>query len=125
MEASRGGSGLRRPPYGTRRTVAGDALSAQLDGVIGTATVSFPRGNNVERIREVALGDLVADALRTTYGTQIAFTNGGGDGYVELADGQGTTRDLMAGDLVDYITAQGTISPTTDGRIDDIVRADA
>ncbi len=31
----------------------------------------------------------------------------------------------MAGDLVAYITAQGTISPTTDRRIDDIVRADA
>ncbi len=124
MEASRGGSGLRRPPYGIRRTVAGDALSAQLDGVIGTATGIFARGT-IERIREVALGDLVADALRTTYGTQIAFTNGGGDGYVELADGQGTTRDLMANDLVEYITALGTITPTTDGRIDDIVRADA
>ncbi|MDQ3735239.1 MAG: 5'-nucleotidase C-terminal domain-containing protein, partial [Actinomycetota bacterium] len=222
-----------------------DELSAQMDGVIGTATDIFPRANNIERIREVAIGNLVADTLRTTYGTQIAFTNGGGlrsslpsssylpadttlrrpsagyapgppydvvtgdaysvlpfgnqsltrtvtgsqlwsilersvasapnsfggflqisgfrftynsalpafsrvvsvaladgtpiprdgttytaatndftnaggDGYVELADGQGTTRDLMANDLVEYITAQGTISPYTDGRIDDL-----
>jgi 5'-nucleotidase len=224
-------------------------LAEQLDGVIGVATDIFPRGNNIERIREVALGDLTADALRTTYGTQIAFTNGGGlrsplpssylpqdtslrrpapgyaagppydlvigdvysvlpfgnqsltrtvtgaqlwavlersvgqapnafggflqisgfrftydstqpagsrvtsvtlndgtvvaedattytattndftnaggDGYVELADGQGVTRNLMANDLLAYITDLGTITPTTDGRIDDFARPDA
>jgi 5'-nucleotidase len=224
-------------------------LAAQLDGVIGVATDIFPRGGNIERIREVALGDLTADALRSTYGTQIAFTNSGGlrsplpssylpqdttlrrttpgyaagppydlvigdvysvlpfgnqsltrtvtgaqlwavlersvgqapnafggflqisgfrfaydstqpvgsrvtsvtlddgtvvtrdattytattndftnaggDGYVELADGQGVTRNLMANDLLAYITAQGTITPTTDGRIDDVARPDA
>jgi 5'-nucleotidase len=226
-----------------------EELAAQLDGVIGVATDIFPRGGNIERIREVALGDLTADALRTTYETQIAFTNGGGlrsplpssylpqdttlrrptpgyaagppydlvigdvysvlpfgnqsltrtvtgaqlwavlersigqapnafggflqisgfrftydstlpagsrvlsvtlddgtvvaedattytgttndftnaggDGYVELADGQGVTRNLMANDLLAYITAQGTITPTTDGRIDDVARPDA
>jgi 5'-nucleotidase len=226
-----------------------EELAAQLDGVIGVATDIFPRGGNIERIREVALGDLTADALRTTYETQIAFTNGGGlrsplpssylpqdttlrrptpgyaagppydlvigdvysvlpfgnqsltrtvtgaqlwavlersvgqapnafggflqisgfrftydstqpagsrvtsvtlddgtvvaedattytattndftnaggDGYVELADGQGVTRNLMANDLLAYITAQGTITPTTDGRIDDLARPDA
>jgi 5'-nucleotidase len=226
-----------------------EELAAQLDGFIGVATDIFPRGGNIERIREVALGDLTADALRTTYGTQIAFTNGGGlrsplpssylpqdttlrrttpgyaagppydlvigdvysvlpfgnqsltrtvtgaqlwavlersvgqapnafggflqisgfrftydstqpagsrvtsvtlndgtviaedattytattndftnaggDGYVELADGQGVTRNLMANDLLSYITAQGTITPTTDGRIDDLARPDA
>ena len=226
-----------------------DELSAKLDGVIGTATGVFQRDGVIERLREVAVGDLVADALRETYGTQIAFTNGGGlrsplpssylpqdttlrrpapgyaagppydvvigdaysvlpfgnqsltrtvtgaqlwavlersvskapsssggflqisgfrftynssrpafsrvlsvtlndgtavapngttytattndftngggDGYVELADGQGTTRDLMADDLVDFITAKGTLTPTTDGRIDDLNRPDA
>jgi 5'-nucleotidase len=224
-------------------------LAEQLDGVIGVATDIFPRGGNIERIREVALGDLTADALRNTYGTQIAFTNSGGlrspipssylpqdttlrrttpgyaagppydlvigdvysvlpfgnqsltrtvtgaqlwavlersvsqapnayggflqisgfrfaydsvqpvgsrvlsvtlddgtvvtedattytattndftnaggDGYVELADGQGVTRNLMANDLLAYITLQGTITPTTDGRIDDVARPDA
>jgi 2',3'-cyclic-nucleotide 2'-phosphodiesterase (5'-nucleotidase family) len=45
------------------------------------------------------------------------FTNAGGDGYVELADGQGVSRDLLATVLLDYIRARGTISPTTDGRI--------
>jgi 5'-nucleotidase len=225
-------------------------LSRQLDGVIGTATGIFERGGNIERIREVPIGDLTADALRAAYGTQIAFTNGGGirsslpsssylpqdttlrrpspgyapgppydvvtgdvfsvlpfgnqsltrtvtgaqlwsvlersvgsapnafggflqisgfrftydstrapgsrvlsvslddgavvakdstsytattndftnaggDGYVELADGQGTTRNLMANDLLAYIQAQGTLTPTTDGRIDDVARSDA
>ncbi|WP_198417528.1 bifunctional metallophosphatase/5'-nucleotidase [Cryobacterium mannosilyticum] len=224
-------------------------LAAQLDGVIGVATGIFPRGGNIERIREVALGDLTADALRAAYETQIAFTNGGGlrsplpssylpqdttlrrptpgyaagppydlvigdvysvlpfgnqsltrtvtgaqlwavlersvgqapnafggflqisgfrftydstqpagsrvtsvtlddgrvvaedattytattndftnaggDGYVELADGQGVTRNLMANDLLAYITAQGAITPTTDGRIDDVARPGA
>lgn len=55
-------------------------LAAQLDGTIGVATGVFPRGGTpaVERVGEAAIGDLVADALRATYGTQIAFTNGGG-----------------------------------------------
>jgi hypothetical protein len=38
---------------------------------------------------------------------------------------QGVTRNLMANDLLAYITARGTITPTTDGRIDDVARPDA
>ena len=53
-------------------------LSSKLDVAMGVATDTFPRGANIERLDEVAIGDLVADSLRTTYGTQIAFTNGGG-----------------------------------------------
>lgn len=53
-------------------------LAARMDEPIGVATDVFPRGGNIERLREVALGNLVADAMRQTYGTQIAFTNGGG-----------------------------------------------
>ena len=55
-------------------------LAAQLDGTIGVVTGVFPRGGTraVERVGEAAIGDVVADALRATYGTQIAFTNGGG-----------------------------------------------
>ncbi len=57
-----------------------DQLAAELDGVIGTSDGILPRGGTpaVERVQEVAIGDLVTDAIRTTYDTQIAFTNGGG-----------------------------------------------
>ncbi len=54
------------------------ALSSALDAVVGTVTETFPRGNNVERQREVAIGNLVADALRIRYNSQIALVNGGG-----------------------------------------------
>ncbi|MDC0739897.1 MXAN_6577-like cysteine-rich protein [Polyangium mundeleinium] len=53
-------------------------LAAELDAVIGVATDVFPRGNNVERLVEVAIGNLAADAMRVKYGTQLAFCNGGG-----------------------------------------------
>ncbi|MCK6589685.1 MAG: 5'-nucleotidase C-terminal domain-containing protein, partial [Polyangiaceae bacterium] len=53
-------------------------LTAQLDGVIGVAADVFPRGNNIERLMEVAIGDLIADAIRLRYGTELGFMNGGG-----------------------------------------------
>jgi 5'-nucleotidase len=53
-------------------------LAAAFDTKIGVATAVFPRGGNVERLREVAIGNLIADSLRLRYGTQLAFTNGGG-----------------------------------------------
>jgi 5'-nucleotidase len=53
-------------------------LAAQLDGTIGVASNTLPRGSNVERLGEVAIGDLISDCMRERYGTQIAFVNGGG-----------------------------------------------
>ena len=53
-------------------------LGAELDKPMGVAKGLFPRSGNNERLGEAALGNLVTDALRATYGTQIAFTNGGG-----------------------------------------------
>jgi len=53
-------------------------LSEKLDVPIGTSDGVLPRGGNIERLGEVAIGNLTTDAMRTTYGTQIAFTNGGG-----------------------------------------------
>ncbi|WP_216326247.1 bifunctional metallophosphatase/5'-nucleotidase [Deinococcus aestuarii] len=52
-------------------------LAQQLDRRVGVATDVFPRGGNVERLQEVALGDLIADAFRARYGTQLAIQNGG------------------------------------------------
>jgi 5'-nucleotidase len=54
------------------------ALSAALDRVVGVATGIFVRGGNIERLQEVALGNLVTDVMRLRYGTQMAITNGGG-----------------------------------------------
>lgn len=53
-------------------------LAAAFDRVIGVAANLFPRGNNMERLGEAAIGNLVADAMRLRYGTQLALTNGGG-----------------------------------------------
>lgn len=53
-------------------------LAVAFDEVIGTASGVFERGNNVERLREVPLGNLVADSMRLRYGTVLGFTNGGG-----------------------------------------------
>jgi 5'-nucleotidase len=55
-------------------------LAAAFDQKIGVATALFPRGGtpSVERSGEAAVGNLVADALRATYGTQLALTNSGG-----------------------------------------------
>jgi 5'-nucleotidase len=53
-------------------------LAQIFDTPIAVATGIFPRGSNVERSGEVAIGNLVADALRLTYGTQLALTNAGG-----------------------------------------------
>jgi 5'-nucleotidase len=52
-------------------------LAAALDGQIGTTTLPFDRGGNIERRREVPLGDLLADGLRTIYGVDIGYYTGG------------------------------------------------
>ncbi len=56
------------------------ALSEVFDGVIGIATDVFPQGGTprIERIQEVAIGNLIADAIRLRYDAQLGFTNGGG-----------------------------------------------
>lgn len=53
-------------------------LAARLDEGIGTTSGTFERGNNVERLQEVPLGNLVADSIRVRYQTDFAFVNGGG-----------------------------------------------
>ncbi|MBE0410447.1 MAG: 5'-nucleotidase C-terminal domain-containing protein [Anaerolineales bacterium] len=55
-----------------------EALSEAFDIVIGEATDTFPRGGNIERLGEVAIGNLVSDAIRLHYDAQLGFTNGGG-----------------------------------------------
>ncbi|MBI4260709.1 MAG: 5'-nucleotidase C-terminal domain-containing protein [Actinobacteria bacterium] len=54
------------------------ALAEAFDEVIGVADDLFPRADNIERLGEVAIGNLITDSLLWKYGTQLAFTNGGG-----------------------------------------------
>jgi len=53
-------------------------LSGKLDIKMGEASGFFVRGSNVERLREVAIGNLATDAMRLSTGTQISIQNGGG-----------------------------------------------
>ncbi|MFP5335804.1 MAG: bifunctional metallophosphatase/5'-nucleotidase [Actinomycetes bacterium] len=53
-------------------------LAVLFDRDVADATEVLPRGGNIERLQEVAIGNVTTDALRETYGTQVAFTNGGG-----------------------------------------------
>lgn len=55
-----------------------EALAASFDEVVATAEGVFPRGGNIERLAEVAIGNLVADSMRSATGAQLALTNGGG-----------------------------------------------
>ncbi len=53
-------------------------LARRFDVPAGLSNGFYTRGSNVERVAEVPLGNLVTDAMRTKYGTQVAVTNGGG-----------------------------------------------
>jgi 5'-nucleotidase len=84
-------------------------LAAAFDAKIGVATDVFVRGGNIERRQEVPIGNLVADSMRLTYGTQLALTNGGGlraplpSAYVPLNPTLDRTApppfDLVVGDV--------------------------
>ena len=50
----------------------------------------------------------------------LDFVNAGGDGYTMFADGQGTTREVLADVLASYIEGLGTITPVIEGRIVDV-----
>ncbi len=91
----------------------------QISGFTFTYKLSNPAGSRVQSVKLNNGASIAADA--TTYtATTNDFTNSGGDGYAMLADGQGTTRNLMANDVLDYIRAAGTITPTLEGRITQI-----
>ena len=58
-------------PYREELSQAFDSPIASCDGVL-------ERGDGVERLGEVPIGNLVADAVRERYATDIGFVNGGG-----------------------------------------------
>ncbi len=123
-------------PFGNAvvtRTVTGTQLFAMLENGVSlmpAAAGRFPQIAGFRfvyslsaaagaRVQSVTLDDgtpILANATTYTLAT-VDFLNRGGDGYTALADGQGTTRDIMADVVSSAITALGTITPTTDGRI--------
>ncbi len=94
----------------------------QISGFSFVFDSSQPAGS---RVVSVTLDDgtaVLPDAATYTFATND-FLAAGGDGYGMLDDGQGNVRELMAQALVEYIQAQGTITPTTEGRITDLASA--
>ncbi len=53
------------------------STAPDLEVVIGKATAVFPRNGSLERLGEAAIGNLVADAMRDRYGTDIAIVTAG------------------------------------------------
>ena len=53
-------------------------LAVQLDVKVATATATFPRGSNLERREEVAIGNLTAEGMKWFEGTDFALMNSGG-----------------------------------------------
>jgi 5'-nucleotidase len=88
----------------------------QISGFRFTYDSSRPAGS---RVVSVQLNDgtpILPDGSVYTFATND-FVNAGGDGYTMLADGQGITREVMFDVVLQYIQGQGTITPTTEGRI--------
>lgn len=73
-------------------------LSKQLDVAIATTQVELDSRNPTVRTQEAAIGDLIADSMRTSTGADIAITNGGGirGGRVYPPGSTITRRDLMS-----------------------------
>ena len=55
-----------------------ELLSNELDVEIGTTTVELDSRRGVVRGREAAIANLIADAMRSATGADVALTNGGG-----------------------------------------------
>ena len=126
-------------PFGNvvvTRTVTGAQLYAALEHGVGAAPASngrfpqisgfrftydsrLPAGSRVQSVTLDGGAPIQRDGTVYTLATND-FVNLGGDGYTVLADGTGTTREVMADVLLAYIQQQGTVAPVIDGRIDDL-----
>ena len=73
-------------------------LSSALDIVIATTAVELDSRNPTVRTQEAAIGDLIADAMRSATGADIAITNGGGirGGRIHPPGPNITRRDIMS-----------------------------
>ncbi len=89
------------------------ALGKELDAPIGTTAVELDSRTATVRTREAAIGNLVADAMRTTTHAEAALTNGGGirAGKIYAPGASITRRDVLAelpfGNRVVILAASG------------------
>jgi 5'-nucleotidase/UDP-sugar diphosphatase len=90
----------------------------QVSGLTVTADVNAPAG---ERVQSVTVNGQPLDPAKVYTVATNDFMAGGGDGYVaflgsnNLIDAADAT--LMASQVIDYISAAGSVSPTVEGRI--------
>jgi 2',3'-cyclic-nucleotide 2'-phosphodiesterase (5'-nucleotidase family) len=107
---------------GVSRMPAVDGRFPEVSGLCFTYDISAPAGNRVTgAVRQAADGSCTGAAVDLTAAAtyKIAendFMAAGGDGYPVLTS-RATTQDIMDQVLADYITAQGTVSPSIQGRI--------
>ena len=88
----------------------------QISGFKVVYDVEAPVGSRVVSVTLLPNTPILRNATTYTLAT-TNFLNAGGDGYIDLADGQGVTRELDAVVLQQYVDAANTITPVTDGRI--------
>ena len=90
----------------------------QVSGLNVTVDVNAPPG---ERITDITIGGAPLDPVRVYTVATNDFMAGGGDGYVAFVGSNNliTAADatLMASQVIDYITAAGSVAPAVEGRI--------
>ncbi len=74
-----------------------DDLNRDLDVVLGTTEVELDSRVATVRMREAAIGNLIADAMREATGAEVAVMNGGGirGGKIYRAGAALTRRDVL------------------------------
>jgi 5'-nucleotidase/UDP-sugar diphosphatase len=55
-----------------------DSMAAQLDVIVGATSDPLDTRNDIVRTQESAVGDLIADLLRTAMRAAVALIDGGG-----------------------------------------------
>jgi 2',3'-cyclic-nucleotide 2'-phosphodiesterase (5'-nucleotidase family) len=94
-----------------------DDLNAQLQPILGTqigqSSVAVPRadscGTENGRTCESLIGNIVTDAMRTTYGTDVAITNSGGLRADLTCPAEDNPDDFCAADLPANAITRGNV----------------
>jgi 2',3'-cyclic-nucleotide 2'-phosphodiesterase (5'-nucleotidase family) len=95
-----------------------DGRNPHVSGMVVTVDLGKPPG---ERVQSIAVGGAPLDPAKTYTAATNDYLARGGNDYVVLLDAStligGADAKLMASDVIDYITARGTVAPAVEGRI--------